>query len=322
MSGCGLRVVNQEVVSPELSDSEFCAQLENRVFETIQKYGLVSKEDKIAVAVSGGKDSTAVLHMLLKFGYTVEAVTVDAKIGCYTEQNLRNIRQYCGEHKVPLHEISFREEFGSSLCYLQSVLKSKGIQLKSCTTCGVLRRTLLNKKVRDIGATVLVTGHNLDDEAQGFLMNLLRNRLELSARAGPKTGARSIAGLVPRVKPLYFVKNAEVIRYSLINKFPVHIGECPCSVEGQRSHIKHWLNAQEKTYPSLKRNLIDYYLAHRDQIRGFFAHMAAAKTCVQCDEPSAGELCKSCQILNMFTAPKKTETTEIPAGQTPQEAKT
>ncbi|MFQ5621181.1 MAG: TIGR00269 family protein, partial [Candidatus Nanoarchaeia archaeon] len=285
---------------PELSDEAFVEYIEGKASRCIAKHDLLDKGQKVAVAVSGGKDSTAVLHMLLKFGYSVEAVTADAKIGCYTDQNLKNIRKYCDENNVELHEISFREEFGSSLCYLQSVLKAKNVNLKSCTTCGVLRRTLLNKKVREIGADVLVTGHNLDDEAQSFVMNLFKNTLSLAARGGPKTGMVEVEGLVQRVKPLYFISNNEVIRYSKIMKFPVYYGECPCSTEGQRSHVKHWLNDLEKDYPDLKGNAIEYFMAHRDKIRELVGS-AEPNACGQCGEPCARELCKSCQILNKLS---------------------
>lgn len=300
MSGCGIAQNPDVNVMPELSDEKFVEYCENKVKSTILEYDLLKKDDKIAVAVSGGKDSTAVLHMLLKFGYDVEAVTVDAKIGCYTETNLENIRKYCGENGVKLHEISFRDEFGSSLCYLQSVLKSKDINLKSCTTCGVLRRTLLNKKVREIGSDILVTGHNLDDEAQGFVMNVLKNRLKLSARAGPKTGITQIKGLVGRVKPMYFLSNAMIIRYSKINKFPVHFGECPCSTEGHRSYIKGWLNKLEEKTPEIKSNIISYFLERQNKLREQVEETVAV-ACTKCGEPSSGDTCKSCQILDLFS---------------------
>lgn len=305
MTGCGIRQVQHAPARLDLDDAAFVTYLEGKVKDTIDTYDLLSGSKKIAVAVSGGKDSTTILHILLKLGYPVEAVTVDAKIGCYTATNLENIRTYCKAHNVPLHEINFREEFGSSLCYLQSVLKAKGIDLKSCTTCGVLRRTLLNKKVRDIGADILVTGHNLDDEAQVFVMNLMKNTLELSARMGPRTGVRHVEGLIPRVKPLYFIKNNEVVRYSKIQKFPVYLGECPCSVEGQRSHIKHWLNDKEAENPDIKENIIRYFLDHKETIITQHTNISIPHACARCDEPCAGEICKACQILDKLSLPIK-----------------
>src|SRR3989338_2318145 len=115
---------------------------ERKVKQTIDQFNLIQPGDKLLVAVSGGKDSTVLLHVLKQLGYRFEAITVDAKIGCYTEKNLQNIRKFCAALGVKLHEISFQKEFGYSLCYLKAILTSSGFNYTSCTVCGVLRRYL------------------------------------------------------------------------------------------------------------------------------------------------------------------------------------
>ena len=141
----------------------------------------------------------------------------------------------------------------------------------------------------------------MDDEAQGFIMNILKNRLELSARAGPKTGTTKIEGLARRVKPLYFLTNSMIIRYCRINKFPVNFGECPCSTEGHRSHIKGWLNTMEKENLEIKQNIIEYFLEHQEKIREQ-TEETETTLCTKCGEPSSSGTCKSCQILDMFSS--------------------
>src|SRR3989344_2742974 len=141
-----------------------------KVAQTIQEHQLLDPKDKVIVAVSGGKDSTAILSILKQLGYRVEALTIDVIIGKYTKQNLENIRKFCNSIDVPLHEVSFKTEFGYSLCYLKALLYAKGVRLKSCSICGVLRRYLFNRHARLLGATKLVTGHNRDDESQNVLM--------------------------------------------------------------------------------------------------------------------------------------------------------
>ena len=106
---------------------------------------MISTSDKVAVAVSGGKDSSVLLYILKKLGYDIEAVTVNSNIGCYSDTNLENIKKVCGDLGVKLHVADFKENYGKSVCYMTDVLEEKGMKLGTCTVCGVLRRRLLNK---------------------------------------------------------------------------------------------------------------------------------------------------------------------------------
>jgi len=297
-------------------DAQFVARFENTVKETIADNQLFSKNDRILVAVSGGKDSTAVLHLLCKLGYAVEAVTVDAHIGCYTEQNLQNIRAFCTKLGVPLHEIPFRKAFGASLCYIRDYLKAKGHNYKSCTVCGVLRRYLLNKKARELNTDVLVLGHNLDDEAQVILMNLIKNRPELNARLGPKIDNFDDARFVPRVKPLYHIREDEVIRYSKLMEFPVKYGKCPCSAEGFRNAVRDFLTEYERVQPGIKENIVKMFLQQRAYLQQLFASKEVPAFCLQCDEPAQDRLCKACKLLSLVQQPLEPEqlgASELPA---------
>ena len=106
--------------------------IEKKVRKTIRQYKLFNHKSKILMAVSGGKDSTVCVYLLKKLGYDVEAITIDASIGDYTETNLKNIKKVCKKYEIKLHVISFREEFGKSLCYMRDVLRTKGHKYSSC----------------------------------------------------------------------------------------------------------------------------------------------------------------------------------------------
>jgi uncharacterized protein (TIGR00269 family) len=285
-------------------DRRFAERFEQRIQETITDHALLSQKDKIVVAVSGGKDSTVVLHVLKKLGYAVEAVTVDAHIGCYTQQNLENIRSVCGKLNVALHEIPFRKVFGASLCAIRDFLKVKGHNFKSCTVCGVLRRYLLNRKARELGATKLVLGHNLDDEAQVVVMNLIKNRPELNARLGPRVDAMDCERFVARVKPLYFIREDEVVRYSKLQQFPVKYGKCPCSSEGFRHAVRNFLDAQETRQKGTKEGIVKVFLENRVALQAKFMGANAPKFCVQCDEPASNALCRACALLELVREPQ------------------
>ena len=266
-------------------------EIEQKVKKTVEKYRLFSKKDKILVACSGGKDSTSILYILKKLGYNVDAITVDAVIGNYTKKNLSNLKEFCKKEGVKLNVVSFRNEFGSSLCYLKSLLYRKGVKLGSCTICGVLRRYLLNKYARKLKASVIVTGHNMDDEAQSVLMNLFKNNLELLARLGPKTGIGKFKHFVPRIKPLYFVSEKEVIEYSKAKKFPVNYNACPCRVNAYRNHVRKLLDYYEKKNLCFKKNIINNFLKVLPSLKKRFKVSEKPNFCSRCNEPSKRNVC-------------------------------
>ncbi|MDO8660712.1 MAG: TIGR00269 family protein [Candidatus Woesearchaeota archaeon] len=293
---CNPEEQEQYVSQPD--DALVVQVFENRVKKTIDDHQLISKNAQVLVAVSGGKDSLATLFVLKKLGYAVEAVTIDVHIGCYTKKNLENVRKFCANHEIKLHVFEFRKEYGYSVCYMQSVLKNAGHEFTSCTVCGVLRRRLLNKLARERKATVIATGHNMDDEVQAVLMNWATNKAGLNARLGPLAKNRD-EGLVPRIKPLYFTPEEDVIRYTKILNFPVHYGRCPCSVEGLRFAMRNFVAELEKINPDCKKNLLQYFLNNKPQTP-VLPVQSQLNSCTHCGEPASSSVCRSCQILGLL----------------------
>jgi len=287
----------------EKGNADFKRYVEKKVRDTIRKYELFDRDSKIAVAVSGGKDSTVCLYLLKKLGYNVEAVTIDVAIGNYTKENLKNIKEVCKTYDVPLNIIAFREVFGMSLCYIQSILKSKGHTYASCMLCGILKRYLLNKFARENNFDILTTGHNLDDEAQAFLMNVFRNDLKLVRRQGPISGSSHSDKFVRRVKPLFFLKEEEVERFSKLMDFPIFYGMCPCSVGSYRRKHKELLDNYEKEHPSVKYNVLRFQEQMKNRL---VKEEGEISTCKSCGEPSNNDICKVCKILQeLKSAPKE-----------------
>ncbi len=283
------------------ADRKFAKDFEKKIQSTIAKHRLFSKKDKILVAVSGGKDSTTAMFVLHKLGYPIEAVTVDAHIGCYSDENLAHLRAQCKTLNIRLHEIPFRKSFGASLCYIRDYLKQKGHSFRSCTVCGILRRYLLNKKARELNAKVLVLGHNLDDEAQSVIMNLMKNRPELNARLGPKTESAKNTKFVPRVKPLYFIPEQDVVRYSKLQGFNVKYTRCPCASDGFRYAVRDFLNETTES----KAGIISAFLVKKKS----FAKKPSTSPefCKNCGEPANKEECSACKLLGLLHKPLKAE---------------
>ena len=292
--------------SLSISEKRFAEQLERKVKQTISKYKLLSKKDRVAVGISGGKDSTTALYILKKLGYNVKAITIDVLMGKYTEQNLANLKKFCKQIGVKLHIVSFRQTIGCSVCYALASLKSKGHKLKSCTVCGVIRRYLLNKQARKIKATAVVTGHNLDDEAQTIFMNLLRNTTSLNLRIGPKPGIIRDKKFVPRVKPLFFIPEKDIEKYSKLMNFPVIYGRCPCGIESARSGVRKFLDGYEQLSPGIKQKIVTNFLKLLPKLKKEFSKRSGKQSgatetkmlhCASCGEPSTQKTCRVCQLL-------------------------
>jgi len=273
----------------------FAHKFENTVKKTIRKYNLFNKTDKIIVACSGGKDSTTVLYILNKLGYNVHGLIIDLEIGNYSKTNLKNTRNFCQKYNIKLHEISFRKEFGYSKCKIESKLKSKQIYFNSCTICGVLRRHLLNKKARQLKFDKIVTGHNLDDEAQSILMNFFRNTMSLQSRLGPISGNIQTKKFVPRVKPLYFCLEKDIKKYSQLHNFEVLYKKCPCISNSFRDKIREILNDLPENY-KIKKNVVNNFLKISPRFKT--KHLQKKiPFCSKCNEPSSNPVCATCSII-------------------------
>lgn len=275
---------------------EFLERFEQNVKDQINEQKLFKKNDRIVVACSGGKDSTVILYLLHKFGYRVEALIIDLLMGEWSEKNLENIKKFCSQNKIKLHVVSIRDEMGYSICYIRSVVKPK-VKLQSCGICGVIKKFVLNKKARELRADKIVTGHNMDDEAQTVLMNLFCGNLELGINMGPKSLGMKTKKFVQRVKPLYFVPERDIERYSRLMGFPVLYEKCPCSTGTLRRLVKNWLNRFEKKTPRAKENILKNFFQLQPILREFYKGENKMRYCSECKEPTRSDICKTCELM-------------------------
>lgn len=265
--------------------------VEKQVRDTIKKYSLINKEDKVVVALSGGKDSTSALYILHKLRYNVSGLMIDINLGEWSKTHRDNMQRFCDNLGVDFHLVDLKKELGHGIGSIKTILK-KEKNLTGCTVCGVIKRWILNKWAKKLGADVIVTGHNLDDECQTVLMNFLKGNIFLGINSTPSTGEKDQEGFVQRVKPFFFIPESEIKKYALKNKFKILYDRCPCAVGTYRVETRDWLknlsnneklrvvSAWQNLIPSLKKN-----------------HLASIRKCKICKEPSRGEICKACSIF-------------------------
>ena len=279
----------------KLPNKRFIEYFERKVRQTIRKYNLFKRKDRIAVAVSGGKDSTVCLYVLKKLGYSIEAINADSGIKDYSEINIQNLKGFCSQQSIPIHILSFKEEFGRTLKQIHSILKKKGITYHYCMLCGILKRYCINKFAREHKYDYIATGHNLDDEAQAFVMNLFRNDFRLAARQGPIPGTNNTGRFIQRVKPLYFMAEKEIRRHSKLHKFPVNYNNCPLSIGAFRKDFREMLDKFEKKYPSIKYNIIRFQETMVSRLKP--TSKIRINECELCGEPASNKVCKTCKIF-------------------------
>ena len=277
-----------------LCSAHFFKYFESKVADTIKKHGLLRKNEKIAVAASGGKDSTALMLFLKRLGYGFDAIAIDEGIEGYRAHTLADLKKFCKQNKIPLKIYSYKQEFGMPL---DEMLKK--LNEKPCRVCGVFRRYLLNKKTK--GYDKIATGHNLDDEAQSVMMNLLKANMTIAARTGPKTGIREIKGLTQRVKPFYFCTQKEVAAYALLNNLEIKFVECPNMKGSFREFVQESLNDIQLEFPDAKKHIVANFLNKKEKLVQGKAFKAIAR-CENCGEPSERGSCKACQIVQKLNA--------------------
>jgi tRNA-5-methyluridine54 2-sulfurtransferase len=281
------------LLKPKLCKKHFFKYFEKRVYDTIKEHKLISKKDKVCVAVSGGKDSLVTLHLLNK-KFDVTGLAIDEGIKGYRKHTLDDLKKFCKEHKIKLNVVSFEKEFGYSLDKLLKKLK-----VKPCTACGILRRYLLNKFSRKFD--LIATGHNLDDEAQSIAMNYLRNNLEVGARLGLKSGLIKDKNFTPRVKPLYFCPEKEIMLYSFLKRIQTNFVECPYATESYRNFIREKLNEYENEARGSKAKIVKGFLKILPKLKKSYLEKYSNKQsilkCAECKEPSKQEICSKCLLL-------------------------
>ena len=151
-----------------LCKDDFIGFFEKRVFGTINKYGLIGREDRTLVAVSGGKDSLSLWHILGTLGFAADAIYVDRGIPDYSGVSFDKARSVADKLQRRLYSFSLSEAFTKGIKYLSVIMKRP-----ACSLCGMIKRYVMNRACIDYGYSVLATGHNLDDEASALLGNLL-----------------------------------------------------------------------------------------------------------------------------------------------------
>lgn len=292
-------IIKRKASGETLCSECFIESVSSKVLKGIRKNRLVEKGDKVAVALSGGKDSVMVLDILNSLYerniIDLTAITIDEGIAGYREHGvgiaIKNAERLGIDHKIA----SFKDNFGKTLDELMA-LKSR--EYGACTYCGVFRRWIINKIARREGATKIATGHNLDDETQAILMNYLEGNIDNLMRIGAKTESSSEKFIV-KIKPLREIPEREIGLYVIARDLDVHFDECPYSGESFRGEVGRFIKELSANHPTIMYSTLKGFDKMRPAIRKEFAGKKfKIGECINCGEPASHELCRACLFSN------------------------
>lgn len=302
-----------------LCGTHLCRSVEKRVRRRVRDDTLLPRvatpenPETWIIGLSGGKDSvvlTTILHETFAEDPRVElqALTIHEGIEGYRDASLAACRELTTELSLPHEVVTYRDEFDVEM---DEVATEDPLDMAACAYCGVFRRDILDRYANELGADKLLTGHNLDDEAQTALMNLFSGDVEQMAKHFDASlggfDDRDIADdpFIPRAKPLRDVPEREVALYAHTRDLPVHMVECPHAERAYRGEIQDLLLDLESNHPGTRHSIMSGYeelaklaaQSYRSEAAG-----SGRKTCERCGSPTSGSICRRCDLLETLHA--------------------
>ncbi len=299
-----------------LCSEHFLASVERRVKRRVREDGLLSDEatpdepETWVIGLSGGKDSvvlTRILHETFADDPRVKLVglTIHEGIAGYRDRSLDACVELSEELGIRHEVVTYEGEFGIRM---DDVVEDDPEEMAACAYCGVFRRDVLSRYADELGADKLLTGHNLDDEAQSALMNFLEGDLvqmakHFEASLGGFEERTDQSAFVPRAKPLRDVPEKEVALYAHLAELPVHMAECPHSSEAYRGEIQRLLYGLEENHPGTRHSIMAGYEELAGLLAGEYGEERTDLVdCERCGSTTTGAVCRKCSLLAALEA--------------------
>lgn len=282
-----------------LCPKHFTEYVEKHVKNTIKRYKLIKNGDRVVLALSGGKDSLALLHILNnlreEIGFELSALNIDLGIkkDDYSSKAVQISEKHCRELGVELEKVDMERDFGFTI---DEIFSSKNVRRPICSSCGVIKRYVTNKVAVELGANSLATGHNLDDESTVLLSNYVKADIDLLVRSGPMLPSRG-ERMVSRIKPLYETSENETTLYNFFKGIQHLEQKCPYASGASTLRLKEVINTLEKERVGFKIALVRSF---NKKIKPILAeHYNDSKDfylCEECGYPTSTKICSFCRL--------------------------
>ena len=270
---------------------DFVAFFQNQIREAIRKYRMFGRDERVLVAVSGGKDSLALWDALIADGYTTTGLYLDLGIFDYSVESRAKCEAFAQAHAVPLIVSKVADEVGAPVPVIKQVTRRP-----PCSGCGLSKRYLMNRVALENDFPVVATGHNLDDEAATLFGSVMHWQTDALPRQSPAL-ASTHPKLVRRVKPLYRLSERETAAYAFMRGIDYIVEECPFAVGATSIAHKDVLNRMEEASPGAKHNFLFGFL---EKARPAFerAESVVLNECTRCRQVTTGTVCAFCKLAD------------------------
>lgn len=289
-----------------LCTSHFLEWIPEQTERFIRKYGMFTHDQKILVAVSGGKDSLSLWDILNRLGYQADGLYIGLGIDeniRYSDESRRLTEVFAEQHALKLHVIDIESQYGRSIpVYARISHRGHG---RPCAVCGLVKRHEMNRIARELGYDVLATGHNLDDEAAVLFGNTLKWAGDFILRQGPVLPGMD--GLARKVKPLCRFYEREMTAYAIGRGIEYIYEECPFADGAQSIFYKEALNQLETSHPGTKLSFYLSFLEAKNSGNLFIEKnpgISRLHSCPNCGQStSTPDLCSFCRMIQIPDEP-------------------
>ncbi|MCK9227154.1 MAG: ATP-binding protein [Syntrophorhabdaceae bacterium] len=284
-------------------DTHFITFFEKRVQTTIRRYNLIRGDDRPIVAVSGGKDSLSLWVFLTRMGIAADGIYVDLGIGDYSRVSLEKIKSVADVIGRKVYIFHVPDIFKRDITAV-----AKALRRAPCSACGMIKRYVMNRVCVEKGYNLLLTGHNLDDEAAALFGNILYWKKEYLWKKDISLDEDE-GHLSRKAKPFFLCSEREVAAYAIISGIDYIYEECPFSKGAKTITYKNILGGLEEASPGTKLMFIKGYLKELQEMKqgparkNFRTDNAAGGYCEVCGYPSGGGMCGYCRTLQKFEIP-------------------
>ncbi|KER06101.1 PP-loop domain containing protein [Marine Group I thaumarchaeote SCGC AAA799-E16] len=292
------RCENSAVYTRKYSGQKLCSDcfsnsIVRKTAKTISKHKMIKNNELVAVAVSGGKDSLALLKIIYEMSsshnFRIKAITIDEGIPGYRNEALEIVEKFCEELGVEHKVYSYKDLFELTLDEALDLRENE--KTSSCSICGTLRRRAIDHAAKNIGADVIATGHNLDDTLQTFVINMLSGDTNKIGWMDPDTSSNSLR----KIKPFCEIYESEIVFYAFTNDIPFQSEPCPHMNEGIRTEIREFLNSLEKQHSGIKNNLYQSILRVSNIVKD--TNYKEKMICKKCGSDCTGNVCSVCNMV-------------------------